>query len=257
MSARTAFSAAALAAALLPAAAAAQSSLGFTAGALTLGATSVESGDARGFAEGWLDVAITGSHGLQFDLGLEETAAGTLAHAGAHLYLAPKAGQKYGLFAVVSDMDGMEFTVGAVGAEGIFALGERTALELRGGVGIARRPTAPTSLDFIFVGAGVTHEFSPALSAGLYAEAAEFDEIGLRANGYTIRFEAELRPGRGPLALTAGIGISGLDGPDGMPSESFVSLGLTYSFGGRGPDPSRRAFRRPDPYAPLALRGLF
>lgn len=232
----------------------AQSSLGIHAGGLTLGVTATDS-DSFALASGWLDVAITGAHGLQFGVTLENTPAGALGSLDAHLYLAPQDTAKYGFFVVASDLDGGDFTMGLLGAEGLLALGPRTTAEIRGGIGIAKRLTAPDSLDFIFAGGAVTREVSPALRLGLAVELAEYDEAALSAVGYTITAEADWRRPGSPLALTAALGVSGLEGRDGAPAESFVRLGLSYSFGaGTG---THRPFRRPDPYAPLALRGMF
>jgi opacity protein-like surface antigen len=257
MTFRSAVSAAALIAALSPVSATAQSSLGITGGGLTLGFNSSDQTDSLGFAEGWLDVAITGAHGLQLDFGIEDTQSGALGHLATHLYMMPREGQKYGVFATVSDLDGESFTVGTIGLEGRFAVGPKTAVEARLGIGIAHRISAPDNLDFIFAGAGISHEVSDALTIGLHGEVAEFDETNFRAIGYTVMLEAEYRPRRSPISLTAGIGVSGLDGRDGRPSETVATIGITYTFGAQGGDVAQRPFRRANPYAPLALRGLF
>jgi hypothetical protein len=253
MSARTAVSAAVL---LVAASAAhAQSSLGIHSGGVSFGVMSADSTEELGFGSGWLDVAVTGVHGLQFGLTLEDTAAGTLGTFDAHLYMAPHNTAKYGLFVIVSDLDGANFTMAVAGAEGMFALGERTTAEIRTGVGIAKRTAAPDSLDFVFVGGGINHEINPTLNIGLTFDVAEYDEPALQAYGYTVMAEAEYRPGNGPISLTAGVGISGLEGTNGGPSETLVKLGLTYTFGaGSG---THRPFRRAAPYAPLALRASF
>jgi hypothetical protein len=232
----------------------AQSSLGFTMGEASVGVLSLDSGEFA-FADGRVDVAITGAHGLQFDLALEDRPQGTLGHFGAHVYLAPREGQKYGLFATLSDLDGESLTLGAAGAEGRIALGERAALELRAGAGLGNRIASDASLDFIFAGAGVDYEASDRLRLGLYGEAAEFDEADFRAVGYTLVAEAEYR--LGSVTISGAVGVSGLEGRDGGARESFARIGLSVGFGAGGADPSRRLFRRADPTQPLALRGLF
>ncbi len=255
MPARTALSAALLGLAFaLPAAA--QTSLGIAAGELGFGVMSAGN-DGRALAEGTLDIRVTGHHGLQFDLAVEDTAAGTLGHLAAHLYLAPAPGRRYGLFATASDLDGQSFTTGTAGVEGIVAVGARTAVEAHAGIGIAHRLSAPARMDFIFAGAGLHHAATDTLDLGLAAEIAEFDEAGFRAIGTTLAATAAWRPRGGPVAVTASVGLSGLDGRDSRPAEGFVTLGLSYSFGAGAGDPAARPFRRPDPYAPMALRGLF
>lgn len=256
MSLRSALSAAALAVALATPAAA-QSSLGLQSGGLSFGVTQDGAGDARATGEVWADIAVTPHHGVQLDFAVEDTASGALGHIAAHLYLAPGPGRKYGVFATVSDLDGESFTVGTIGIEGRVALGARTGLELRGGIGIAERISAPESLDFLFLGAGIDHEVAPGLTAALSAEVAEYEELGFQAVGTTLLAEVEYRPGQSPVSIRAGLGLSGLDGRDGRPRETFARLGVSWTFGAEAGAPSRRAFRRPDPHAPLTLRGLF
>ncbi len=253
MSVRTALSAAVL---LLAANTAhAQSSLGIQSGGLSFGTSSADTTETLGYGTGWVDVAITGVHGLQFGLTLEDTPGGVLGTFDGHLYMSPQGRAKYGLFVIVSDLNDAHFTLAAAGAEAIFPLGERTTADIRAGVGIAKRSAAPESLDFIFLGGGITHEIGTNLTVGLNADIAEYDEAALRAYGYTVMAEAEYRPGNGAIALTAGVGVSGLAGRDGGPSETIVKFGLSYTFGAGGG--TKRPFRRPDPYAPLALRNSF
>ncbi len=257
MTYRSAASVAALIAALAPLPSLAQTSLGFTGGGVTLGVTSSDTSDSLTFVDGWLDIAITAAHGVQLDFGIEDTSAGTLAHAATHIYMMPREGQKYGVFATVSDLDGEGFTVGTIGLEGRLAVGPKTAIEAHIGIGIAHRITAPDNLDFLFAGAGITHDLSPGLTIGLHGEIAEFDETNFQAVGYTVMLEAEYRPRRSPVSISAGIGVSGLDGSNGAPSETVARIGVSYTFGAQTGDPTRRPFRRHNPYAPLALRGLF
>ena len=123
----------------------AQSSLGFSGAKLSV----IHDDGANAGASGTLalDFAITDFHGVQLELGLEETGAGTIGTAGGHLYVTPADGQKYGLFAVVGDADDRSATYGLLGAEGLFSMNPRTVLELRGGIGVASH----SSLDFLFV----------------------------------------------------------------------------------------------------------
>lgn len=251
---RTAMLAAALALCGLPASA--QSSLGVTAAEFALG-QGAGPGLSGSYATLWVDTAITDFHGIQLDFAAEHTPWGGLGHVSGHLYLAPRDGQKYGLFATVGDLDGGSFTVGLAGLEGRFALGPSAAFALHGGLGLAHRMTAPERMDFLFIGGGVDIAASKALSFGLGVELAEFEEAGLQAVGYGIGLSAGYRPRGTPWALSADLGLTGLTGRDPAPAEPVARIGLVYRFGDPGPDPARGAFRRADPYAPMALRGMF
>lgn len=246
---------AALCGLVLPYTAMAQTSLGFTGGELALGTVSFD-GTEHGFVEGWADVAITAAHGIQIDFALQEHPQGMLGTVAAHLYMTPHEGQKYGVFATVSDLDGEGFTAATVGLEGLFALTDTTAVGVHGGIGLADRISGADGFDFVFAGGSLTHELSPSVSLAFVAEVAEYDETDFRATGYTAMIEAEYRPNAGPIALKAGFGVSGLEGRDGRPAETVARLGLSWRFGATA-SPARGAFRRPDAYAPLALRGLF
>lgn len=251
---RTACLAAALVLCTLPAAA--QSSLGVTASEFTLG-TGAGPGLAGGHAQVRADTAITEFHGLQLDFAAERLDAGGLGHVAAHLYMTPHQGQKYGLFAAVSDLDGASFTAGLIGLEGRFALGRRAAFELNAGLGLAHRITAPERMDFLFVGGAVDYAASDRLSLGATAGLAEFEELNLQAVGYALGLEARWSPRPSPWSVGAGIAVTGLIGRDSAPAETVARIGLSYRFGSPGPDRARGFLHRADPYAPMALRGRF
>jgi hypothetical protein len=229
----------------------AQSSLGVTGAAFSLGLIEDEGGDFRGEASAVVDVAITEAHGFQGDLRFSDTATGGIGTTAAHLYMTPKPGQKYGLFAALSDVDGRSMLYGSVGAEGMFSLGSNAALEFRGGMGWADAG----GLDYVFGGASVTHALSPSLELELSLDLADFDEAALNATAYdlgaTMRFQPEGAPWGGYLSVTQ----SGLTGADGA---TRIGLGLTMNLGtAGGTDPHTRPFRTPDPVAPLVRRGLW
>ncbi len=88
--------------------------------------------------------------------------------------MTPNSAQKYGIFGMLADVDGEAVTYAAVGVEGILALGTRTSIELRGGIGAA----SAAGLDFIFVGARLLHQTlggSTLIYAGY--DLTEFDEL--------------------------------------------------------------------------------
>lgn len=253
MSARTAL----FAALYLCAATAASSepNLGIQAGGYGFGSLKPQSDQTLAFGEGWLDVAITDVHGLQLGLSLEDTKSGVIGTFDGHLYMAPQDTAKYGLFLVVTDLNDAHFTLAAAGAEAMISLSNKTTLDMHAGIGIAKRTSAPESLDFIFLGGGLTHEIGSELTIGMNFDVAEYDETALRAYGYTAMAQAEYSPNGGPIALTAGLGVSGLEGRNGAPAETVLKLGLSYSFGEtKG---TNRPFRRANPYGPLSLRANF
>lgn len=232
----------------------AQSSLGITGADFVLGMTQDEAGDSRSFAAAGLDVAITSAHGFQGDLRFSDTAGGGIGMAAAHLYLAPREGQKYGLFAQVSDLDGRAMLWGAFGAEGMVSFSTDTLLEVRGGMGAADEG----GLDFVFAGGALVHALSESLTLEASLDLADFDEAAFRATAYDAALTARYSPEGAPWGLYASVIRSGLTGRDGAPGETRLGLGLTLSLGTTGgARPDTRLFRSPDPVAPLVRRGLW
>ena len=150
----------------------AQSSLGITGAELSFGAVQDESGATRMDGRAVVDVAITDVHGFQGDLGFADTEAGGVGTVAAHLYMAPREGQKYGLFAQLSDVDGRSMTYGAIGAEGMLSITPETLVEGRAGIGAAN----DGGLDFMFASLGLAHSYSSALEISATLDLAEFDE---------------------------------------------------------------------------------
>ncbi len=234
--------------------ASAQSSLGIQGATLSLGAAQDEAGDAQPHASAMLDVAITSVHGLQGELAFEDTANGVIGHMGAHLYMAPRPGQKYGLFATLSDVDGRSMAWGTLGIEGMLSLGDETVLQGRTGLGVSD----VDGLDFIFAGVAVAHAFSPSFEVEAFADIAEFDEAAFRAMSIDLGVSAEYSPEGAPWSIYASLTQSDLSGRDGAPSETRLGLGVSMTFGqSGGTDPATRPFRTSDPVAPLVRRGLW
>ena len=232
----------------------AQSSLGITGASFSLGATQDEAGDLRWGGLGAVDVAVTEHHGFQGDVALTDTASGVVGTLAAHLYMTPKEGQKYGLFAALSDVDGRAMMYGSVGAEGMLSLGLDTSAEARAGVGWAD----VDGLDYIFAGVSVAHELSPAFEIEASFDAAEFDEAAFSATSYDLGLRAHYSPEGAPWGAYASVTHSGLTGTDGAAGETRLGLGLTWTLGATGgADPHSRTFRSVDPVAPLLRRGLW
>ena len=232
----------------------AQSSLGVTGAVFSLGMVEDEAGDARGEASAIVDVAITDVHGFQGDLRFADTATGMIGTLGTHLYMAPKDGQKYGLFAALSDVDGRSMLYGSFGAEGMFSLGETTIVEIRGGLGWAD----VNGLDYVFGGLSMAQTLSPAVEIELSLDLADFDETGFSATAYDAAAKASYSPEGAPWGAYASVTYSGLDGATGAGAETRLGLGLTLSLGtAGGTNPRTRPFRTSDPVAPLVRRGLW
>ena len=233
----------------------AQSSLGITGATFSLGATEDESGTYQlEGAAAVVDVAVTSVHGFQGDLSFADTAGGGIGTVGAHVYMSPVKGQKYGLFATLSDVDGRSMLWGTLGAEGMLALGETTVAEVRGGFGYADE----SGLDFIFAGVGVAHEFSPSWTVEGAVDLADFDEATFRATSYDVSLKAEYSAQGSPWGAYASVAYSGLSGRDDADGEVRIGVGISLSLGGLGgADTDTRLFRSPDPVAPLLRRNIF
>ncbi|MDD9924178.1 MAG: hypothetical protein OXQ92_18140 [Boseongicola sp.] len=232
----------------------AQSSLGIRGADLSFGAAQDEFGTAQYELDGSVDVAVTEYHGLQGDLAFYNTDGGLVGQLGAHLYMTPKIGQKYGVFASVSDVDGRSMVWGNLGVEGMLSLGEASVVEGRVGLGVSD----VNGLDYIFGGVSITHEISSSLEIEASLEVAEFDEASFSAVSYEAGLTARYNRDGSPLGAYASVTFSDMTGRDGQPAETRISVGLTVALGTTGGvDPATRPFRRTDPVAPLVRRGLW
>lgn len=229
----------------------AQSSLGITGVELSLGAVEDEAGDYRGDARAVVDVAITQVHGFQGDLSYSDTGTGGIGTVAAHLYMTPTPGQKYGLFAALSDVDGRSMIYGSLGAEGMLSLGARTSIEGRAGMGWADAD----GLDYIFAGAALAHQLTPAITLEGSLDVADFDEAAFSATAYDLGLKATYSPEGSPWGAYVSVTQSGLSGHD---DATRIGLGLTITLGtAGGTDPHTRLFRTPDPVGSLVRRGLW
>ena len=232
----------------------AQSSLGIQSARIEFGGSQDEVQNFQAGASIGVDVAITSFHGLQGDLRFSDTANGMIGQLGAHLYMTPKPGQKYGVMATLSDVDGRSMMWGSLGVEGMFSLSRNTVVEGRTGLGVADEG----GLDFIFAGVSLAHRFNPALEFETFIDVAEFDEAALQAISYEAGIAAHYSPDGAPWGIYASLTHSDLGGRDGTRGETRIGLGLTIEFGAsRSVDPASRQFRTSDPVAPLVRRGLW
>lgn len=232
----------------------AQSSLGIKGTALTFGAVQDEAGEAQLQSAFRIDVAITEFHGFQGDIAFEDTDFGMIGTVGAHLYMTPREGQRFGLFAALSDVDGRSMTWGSIGAEGMVAVGDQSVVEGRAGMGMSD----VGGLDYIFAGASFATELSPSAEIEFHADVAEFEEIAFQAISYDVGVTARYSPEGAPWGVYASVTQSGLSGSDGAPGETRLGLGLTMTFGATGgTDTKYRPFRTVDPVAPLVRRNLW
>lgn len=232
----------------------AQSSLGISGASLDVGSTEDEAGTRQSHVASSVDVRITANHGLQGDMAFAGTATGTIGQLAGHLYMAPRPGQKYGLFLSLSDVDGRALSWISLGAEGMLSLGESTVLEGRLGLGAADG----NSRDYIFSGVSIAHALTPALEVEAALDAADFDEASFRATAVEASLTARYSAEGSPWGAYASVTRSELTGRDGAPGTTRIGLGVTFTFGtSGGPNPHNRPFRRTDPVAQLARRGIW
>ena len=232
----------------------AQSSLGVKGSELTLGLQQDEAGETQSVGTLRIDVAVTEYHGFQGDIAFEDTAYGLIGTVGAQLYMTPRESERYGLFAALSDVDGRSMTWGSSGAEGMIAVGDRSVVEGRAGMGMSD----VNGLDYIFAGASFATAFTEASEIEFHADVAEFEEASFQAISYDVGVTARYSPAGAPWGVYASVTQSGLSGRDGAPGETRLGLGVSMSFGATGGvDPKYRPFRTVDPVAPLIRRDLW
>ena len=237
----------------VPVPAFAQSSLGITGASFSLGAFEDQAGVSQVEGAASVDVAITEYHGFQGDLRFSDTMSGGVGSIGGHLFMTPREGQKYGLFAQLSDVDGRALTWGVIGAEGIVSLGDTTTLEIQGGLG-----AADDGLDFIHASVATAFEVNSAFEIELALDVADYDEAVFRATSYDVGLTARYSPEGAPWGLYASVNHSGFAGRDGQPDATSIGFGITVNFGNAGGvDARSRHFRTVDPVVPLLRRGLW
>ncbi|MEO1238900.1 MAG: hypothetical protein AAFW64_04405 [Pseudomonadota bacterium] len=235
-------------------AASAQSSLGVTGAELSFGGFSQTGGTTSFDAEIVLDVAVTEAHGLQGELAWIETNSGAVGRIGAHIYMTPIAGQKYGLFGVIGDVNGRELTYAVVGIEGMFEVSDDLALGGYVGAGVG----SADGLDVIFAGFEGTYNVSDTLRLDGGVQITEYDELGLQAIGTEARLNLRYSPKGQPFAVTAGVVQDMLTGPDGAEAQTRGEIKLSWSLGSiNGAEPVSRQLRTADPFLPLIRRGIY
>lgn len=234
--------------------ASAQSSLGVTGIEVGLGGFSHQGGGPSFRGDVVLDVAVTEAHGLQGDLTWVESGNGAVGRIGAHAYMTPRPGQKYGIFGFLGDVNGRSLTYGGGGIEGMFEVSDRAALGGNVGIGYSNAD----GLDVIFAGVEGTFVASDALRLDGGLQVTEYDEAGFRAIGTEARLALRYAPEGQPFAATVGIVQDMLTGPDGAPGETRAEVTLSWRFGTiNGRAPTTRPFRTADPFLPLIRRGLY
>ncbi|MEM9710105.1 MAG: hypothetical protein AAF871_15095 [Pseudomonadota bacterium] len=234
--------------------ASAQSSLGVTGVEIGAGGVSGRDGGTSFSADLTIDVAVTEYHGLQGDLAWINTGSEDLGRLAGHLYMVPRPGHKYGLYAALGDVNDRSLTYGVAGIEGMFEVNDRSALGGFLGLGMG----SEDGLDVIFGGLEGTYRFSSAIRFDGGVQVTEYDEIALQAIGTELDVNMRYAPEGQPFAVTLGVGHSLLTGPDGEPGETRAKLGLSWRFGEiNGAAPNTRPFRTPDPFLPLIRRGLY
>ncbi|MEM9343798.1 MAG: hypothetical protein AAGA87_12200 [Pseudomonadota bacterium] len=242
-----------LALALAAPAALAQTDLGFTGVDLRFGLSNSAGGSGRE-ASGRIDFAVTEYHGLQFDLSLEDTPSGVVGTAGAHFYMTPAQGQKYGLFATFGDANDRSASYGTIGGEALFSLSDRTAIELRAGAGLM----TSSDLDFVFAEADLHYDIAPGMTLSGGLTVSDFHEATMNATGYEARIGLEYQPNDEPWGFYAQVARDDLSGLPGASPETTFRAGIMIELGNtRRGGTETRLFRRTDPLRPMINRGLF
>jgi hypothetical protein len=255
---RPTFFPAALAAAvfLVPATGArADSGIGLAFGELSLGLDGAQhETSARALATG--DFRISAWHGIQLDLGLSDRQGEAVGQIDAHLYMLPSEVTKYGFSLSVADVNDREATIGHVGIEGIFQLGENTFLTGQAALGYAR----PGSVDFIAGTVGLMQAVSDETSLFATLDLVEIDEAAMRTTAHTGRIGITWEPEGSALRVMAAVAQDALSGGVGAADDTWLELGVTWRFGAEGGarrPVAERAFRSWQPFDPLLRRGLF
>jgi opacity protein-like surface antigen len=217
---------AALLCACLAPAAHAQDSLGFSGFDLGLrharGDTDISSVDLRG------TVHITAVHGLQLDLGASDIGAYWRGGIAAHLFMAPSAKAKYGLFAAINDTNGFADTEYSLGAELIASCGPGCEIEARAGIGTLK----PGSNDYIFGRLAGRYALGPQLRAKLALDVIDIEEMAYSARETRLSagFDYALSD---RLSLDLGVEHARYSGTS-PGDDTRLTLGLTTRFGAQG-----------------------
>ncbi|GGE42489.1 hypothetical protein [Actibacterium pelagium] len=229
----------------LPGLASAQSSLGVNQAQAV-----VETAPDATTAEAQIDILFTPNHGLQGDLGLaryDETSIGYLA---GHLYLSTNQNQKYGLFGSYHDWDDTSQSMISGGIEGLFALGNQSAVGFHAGLG----KMDPGEIDFVFAGVSWVYDVSTDLRLTARASITDIDEARFSTTAQTIEFASEYQITR-PVTLSAGLRHTRLSGTyTDQKTEAF--LGLKIGFGRNSSTVRSTPFHSPQPLQAYWQRGL-
>lgn len=231
----------------------AQSSLGYIGTSLTgawgSGDYGVSSMDMQS------DFAVTDVHGLQLDLGASDPGTNWRGTLTAHLYMAPRTQAKYGLFASVTDTNHEAQTDYAFGAETMLALGARTELEARGGVGFVH----PGSNDYIFGQLSARYGLSDQTTLSADLSALDIEEQAYAARVLRLGIGVQHQIARSPVTLWARVESERVTGDRDYPDETRVVLGLTTRLGAGlrdGQGLRNRPFSVVRPTDPLFARGI-
>ncbi|MCA0043605.1 hypothetical protein [Celeribacter litoreus] len=213
---------------LSPLQAFAENTLGFLGAQTSLGYESW-GGENIAMADGTLDYAITGHHGLQLDLGTTSFSDHWQGTLSAHLYMQPQEGAKYGLFASYTDVNDTSAGMGAVGIEGMWALGSgATQMHMRTGVGLY----TPGGNDFIFGDIGFETAVSDQLALGFGVSAYDLEEAVLDVRDITATLSATWSFETAPIDLTMSAIYSVVDDDSplgaGQTTETGLSAVLTW-----------------------------
>lgn len=202
---------------------------------------------------GRADFAITGAHGVQFDLGLTKFDNSQFGHVAAHMYLMPSERQKYGLFVLYEDQDNEEFKEFAVGFEGLFNITDRTVLELRAGAGWIPN----NGVDYIFAETNVSHALSDRLAVIGGLSVTNVEETNIAEQGVVARLGLTYAVPEIGLSLNAGVQHSKVISKRNYKDDTAIFVGMAWQFGGSSAanrPAARRKFSTPHPMSAFRAR---
>ncbi|MBC7144132.1 MAG: hypothetical protein H5U24_01865 [Thioclava marina] len=235
----------------LPQIAAAHSALGFTGARFSLEKGTGDFGVTR--ADVNADFAITEAHGLQIDLGASDAGPRWRGDLAAHLYMAPTERAKYGVFAALGDTSHESQTSWAIGAEAIWAVGARSSISARAGLG----SVSPGSNDFVFARLSTRYGLSERTALTASLAVTDIDEFSFSARETTASLGLAHRIGHGPVTVSARIENSALSGSFASKDETRIVIGLTTRFGATGHGIRNQPFAPVRPLDTLFARGTF
>jgi len=204
----------------------ADSGLGFENGALSF---SGQKSASRTQLDGALqmDHRVSNYHGLQTEVTATTYEGFWVGSIGAHLYMNPSDGAKYGLFAAYMDRNDRSDMMMSLGIEGLWNVSDTVIFGARAGLGLYQ----PNHVDFIFTDLHLDAYVSPTLRLGAGLSLSRIQELGYTREEMTPWISARYRLGRGPFSAVARLSHQHLREMSGRRNEVQLTLGIRMELG--------------------------